>query len=124
VRKQYHFWPGERGLDAWDIDRLVALSADLPVEEIDLAEITEIDSVYWYGPDDQPTVRSIVNHIRLVQEVDPSYPVILGPDNRVMDGMHRVARCLLEGGTTIRAVRFRSLPDPDYTDCSPDALPY
>ncbi len=26
VRKQYHFWPGAEGLDAWDVDRLVELS--------------------------------------------------------------------------------------------------
>lgn len=27
MRKQYHFWPGEKGLDAWDVDRLIALSS-------------------------------------------------------------------------------------------------
>jgi hypothetical protein len=25
VRKQYHFWPGEHGVDAWDVDRLIEL---------------------------------------------------------------------------------------------------
>ena len=48
VRKQYHFWPGERGLDAWDVDRLIELSNGLPVKEVDLASIGEIDSVYWF----------------------------------------------------------------------------
>ena len=40
--------------------------------------------------------------------------VVTGPGNRVMDGMHRVARALLESRTTIRARRFRELPEPDY----------
>ena len=42
MRKQYHFWPGDEGLDAWDVDLLVALSADLPVEVVPLDEINEI----------------------------------------------------------------------------------
>jgi len=46
VRKQYHFWPGEEGLDAWDVDRLVELSKHFPVQEVELASIDEIDSVY------------------------------------------------------------------------------
>ena len=124
MRKQYHFWPGERGNDAWDVDRLVALSRDLPVEEVALADIFEIDSDYWFGDLYAPTVRTVVDHFRLMQEVDTSHPIILGPDGRVMDGMHRVARALLEGRTTIAAVRLPTLPEPDYRDCRPDELPY
>lgn len=52
------------------------------------------------------------------------YPIILGFDGRVMDGMHRVARALLEGRTTIKAVQFEDHPEPDYRNCHPDDLPY
>jgi hypothetical protein len=41
-----------------------------------------------------------------------------------MDGMHRVARALVEGRKTITAVRLLKVPDPDYRDCRPDELPY
>jgi hypothetical protein len=34
VRKQYHFWPDDHGLDAWDVNRLIELSAPLPVDEV------------------------------------------------------------------------------------------
>ena len=124
VRKQYHFWPGESGLDAWDVDRLVALTVDLPVEEVPLEDLHEIDSTYWFDESDRPTVRKVVEHISLIQSVDSSYPIIVGPDNRVMDGMHRVARALLEGQATVRAVRLREIPAPDHRDCRPSALPY
>ena len=124
MRKQYHFWPGEHGKDAWDVDRLVELTRDLPVENVLLGDLPEVDSVYWFDSPETPTVRNVVEHFRLVQEVDPQYPIILGPDNRVMDGMHRVARALLEGRTTIPAVRLPRLPDPDYRDCRPEDLPY
>jgi hypothetical protein len=66
----------------------------------------------------------VIEHARLMHEVDVSYPVILGVDGRVMDGMHRIARAILEGTTTVRAVRFREQPDPDYRDCDPAGLPY
>lgn len=124
VRKQYHFWPGEDGLDAWDVDCLVELSAGLPVEQVRLDEIREIDSVYWFDERDRPTVRKVVEHMTLVNEVDLSYPIIVGPDGRVMDGMHRIAKVLLGGGTTIAAIRLTELPPPDYRGCRPEDLPY
>ncbi len=34
MRKQHHFWAGEDGLDAWDVDRLIRLSAEFPVQEV------------------------------------------------------------------------------------------
>lgn len=124
VRKQYHFWPGRRGLDAWDVDRLIEATQGLPVEDVLLVDLTEIDSVYWFDSTQRPTVRKVVEHIQLIQYVDPKWPIILGPDNRVMDGMHRVARALLLGQDTIRAVRLQSLPEPDFRDCRPEDLPY
>jgi hypothetical protein len=125
MRKQYHFWPGARRFDAWDVDRLIELSRGLPVEEVAVDSITEVDTDYWFkiGPAES-TVRQIVTHMRLVQQVDPRHPIILGADGRVMDGMHRVARAMLEGRTSIAAVRFVVQPDPDYRDCSPEELPY
>jgi hypothetical protein len=124
MRKQYSFRPGADGLDAWDVDRLVTLTAGLPVEELPLAEIAQLDENYWYDHDYSPTVRSIADHVRLVQAADLSYPIIVSPEGRVMDGMHRVVRALVEGRATISAVRLPLLPEPDYRNCHPDDLPY
>jgi hypothetical protein len=120
VRKQYHFWPGEARLDAWDVDRLVELARDLPVKQVPIDSIWELDTPYW----SQLTVRDVAEHVRLVQEVDLSYPIILGVDGRVMDGMHRVVRAFLEGRQTISAVQFEVHPEPDFRNCEPDELPY
>ncbi len=125
MRKQYHFVPSERGFDAWDVDRLVALSADLPVRDVPLSSIEELDTAFWFGADGGPTtVRIMVEHFRLINEADPSYPIILGAAGQVMDGMHRVARALLEGRTSVEAVRFESQPDPDFRDVRPEDLAY
>jgi hypothetical protein len=118
VRKQYNFWQG----DAWDVDRPVELSAALPVRDVGLATITEVDSPYWF--DQAPTVRSIVEHVRLIQDVDMAYPIILAAEGRVMGGMHRIARALLEHRSTIKAVQFATTPEPHYRDCNLADLPY
>jgi hypothetical protein len=121
MRKQYNFWPSDEGVDAWDVDRLVQLSRDLPVKQVPLTSIWELDTPYWSQP---LTVRDVADHVRLVQAIDLSYPIILAQDGRVMDGMHRVIRALLEGRETIAAVRFDVQPEPDYRNCDPDTLPY
>jgi hypothetical protein len=121
VRKQYHFQPGARRLDAWDVDRLVALTRDLLVKQVRVAAIWELDSVYW---SETMTPREVAAHLRLTNEVDVQYPIILGADGRIMDGMHRVLRALLEGRESIDAVQFDVDPEPDYLDVMPDELPY
>lgn len=125
MRKQYHFWPSPQGLLAWDVDRLIELSKDLPRVIVPLSSIREIDEVYWFDDaKERPTCRKVLEHIALIDEVDPSHPIILGADGRVMDGMHRVAKALLEGREEIEAVQFKRNPDPDHVGCRPEDLPY
>jgi hypothetical protein len=125
VRKQYHFWPTERGLAAWDVERLIRLSRDLPRERVALGAIRELDEVYWFDDDQQrPTCRRVLDHLRLIEATELRHPIILGADGRVMDGMHRVAKALLEGHQEIEAVRFARDPEPDYVGRRPRDLPY
>ena len=46
MRKQYHFWPGAEGLDAWDVDRLIRLSRGLPAEAVPVDSIADVDRTY------------------------------------------------------------------------------
>ncbi|MDQ2749561.1 MAG: hypothetical protein M3Y44_08545, partial [Actinomycetota bacterium] len=104
MAKQYHFRPGTAGFDAWDVDRLIALAAGTSPIDVPIASIHEIDSVYWYDHGYLPTVRSVAEHARLIWQVDMSWPILLSHDGWVMDGMHRVARALLDGAATVQAV--------------------
>jgi len=125
VRKQYHFWPSERGLQAWDVDRLIALSRDLPRRRVALDSIREIDEVYWFDhAEERPTCRKVIEHLRLIEQCDLAHPIILAADGRVMDGMHRVAKALLEGRREIEAVQFDVDPAPDYVGRKASELPY
>ena len=47
-------------------------------------------------------------------DADMSYPIIMDDEGFIMDGWHRVAKALLEGRETIKAVRFENTPAPDY----------
>ena len=125
MRKQYHFRPSKQGYYAWDIDRLIALSKDFQRKKVDLDSIQEIDENFWFGDkSDKPTCRAIVEHMRLIEEADLSHPIILSSEGGVMDGMHRVAKALLEGKEKIDAIQFIKDPEPDYEDVHPDDLPY
>jgi hypothetical protein len=125
IRKQYHLWPADTGPGAWDVDRLISLSRELPVHVVGVDSVREVGTVYWFdGSTGAPTVRAVVEHARLMLDADLSFPVISGPDGRVTDGMHRIARVLLDGRNRVSAVRFLTLPEPDYRDCQPADLPY
>lgn len=125
IRPQYFFRQSDRGLLAWDVHRLIELSRDFPVVTIPLADISEIDEAHWYGHEgDSPTCRSLLEHMRLIDEVDTRFPIILDQDGRVMDGMHRVCRALRDGDKEISAVQFAVTPGPDYVGRRPDELPY
>ena len=104
MRKQYHFRPGAKGLSAWDVDRLVALAKHLQPQLVPVTAIRELDEPYW---GELMTTRRVAEHARLIAEADLSYPVILSSDGRVMDGLHRVLKALMQGEPRILAVRFR-----------------
>ena len=60
VRKQYYFRPSNRGFAAWDVDRLVRLSRDLPRIQVPIRLIRELDEPFWFGSgSDAATCRAI-----------------------------------------------------------------
>lgn len=123
MRKQYYFRASDRGLLAWDVDRLVALSSDLPRKRIALTALRELDAA-WVGEGEQPTWRAMLEHLRLIQECDLSHPIILSATGEVMDGRHRIVKAALENSPDILAVQFETDPEPDYIGRGPDDLPY
>jgi hypothetical protein len=123
MRKQYYFRLTDRGLLAWDVDRLVRLSSELPVRSVPLAGMAELDAAVE-GEDARITWRGLIEHMRLIDEADLHYPIILAADGALMDGRHRLARALREGRSEILAVQFAEDPEPDYLGRGPDDLPY
>lgn len=125
MRQQYHFRSVGSDTHIWDVNKLLKLTHQLPVEDIPLDAIQELDEAYWYDMGgDQPTCRSIAHHMALVQETDLAYPILLCPAGKVIDGMHRVVKALLLKQSSIRAIKLVTLPSPDFVNVSPDDLCY
>jgi hypothetical protein len=125
MRTQYHFRRSPQGLCAWNVHRLVEQSRLLVRERVPLSAIRELDEPYWTSERTRPpTCREIVDHARLMLDCDLAFPIILSSDGRVMDGMHRVCKALLQNHSEIEAVRFIQDPEPDYIGVHPDELPY
>ena len=125
LRRQYHFRPSAKGYHAWDVHRLIALSKDLPAISIDPNDVAELNESYWFGgANANPTCMDLIAHMRLVAQTDFGHPIILCAEGRIMDGMHRVVKAVLEKRRTIDAVRFAVTPKPDFVDVQADDLPY
>lgn len=122
MRKQYHLKRISGVLHAWDVDRLIELSANLPVIEVSLDDIAELDESYWF--ETPPTCRQIAEHVNLCNAADLSYPIILSASGRVLDGMHRVLKALSHDLKSIKAVKLQSDLPPDYIGLEEDELPY
>jgi len=123
MRKQYYFRPSSRGLLAWDVDRLVQLSSHLTRKRVPLSQIRELDEAF-VGDEETPTWRTLLEHVRLIEAADLSFPIILSADGSVMDGRHRVVKAALRGDDGIDAVQFEADPEPDHVGLGPDELPY
>jgi hypothetical protein len=101
----------------------VQLSGILPRKHIPLTKIRELDEV-WSGDDEPPTWRAMLEHLKLIDEADLSFPIILSSSGTVMDGMHRVAKAAWQGRKEIEAVQFEEDPEPDHVGRGPRDLPY
>lgn len=123
MRKQYFFRPSTGGFSAWHVDRLITLTAAFVRRRVALCDIHELYEP-WFGSDEPPTWVALVEHLKLMDAADLSFPIILAADGRVMDGMHRAAKALRLGHVDIEAVQFTEDPSPDFLDVQPANLPY
>ena len=96
------------GNSLWSVARLIELSKDLPVFEAPIAAICTD-----YTSFNSENLTEFVAHMKRCLEVDTSRPIILASNGVIMDGRHRLARAILDGKTTIKAVRFDVTPQPD-----------
>lgn len=113
------FYSDGRGI--WYIDRFWKLAEGLPVEDLEIEKVRELDEVCWFSErwGKRPTCRAVIEHCQRILAADMSYPVILSPDGGVLDGIHRIAKAMAQGERTVKAVRIKEMPPPDEV-LSPD----
>ncbi|MFC4892561.1 hypothetical protein ACFPDQ_05810 [Pseudofrancisella aestuarii] len=125
-RKQYHFRKSENGdLLVWDVLQLIEKAKGLTPKLISISLIKEIDENYWYEiGDSEPTCASLIEHIKLINDANLDYPIILSKDGRVMDGMHRVCKAIILGEKEIEVLQFEEDIPPDYINIDINELQY
>lgn len=97
----------------WYIDDLIEQSRDLPVIQVNIHELDELDRVAWYGDSahhGRLTIRQVADHIKRIQDADLAHPIILSADGKLLDGFHRVAKAYQLDIDTLPAKRFASDP--------------
>ena len=124
LRMQYHLRDSAGGTLAWDVHRLIAQARELPVQQLPLAQLAELDENHWFAHGELPTPRALLQHWQLADAADLRFPIIVSAEGRVMDGMHRILKALRLGHTHIAAQQFAQTPAPDFVGVHPDELPY
>ena len=127
IRPQYHIRPSPQGPLAWDVRKLIAHAQALQLQPrlVPLSAIAELDQRYWFSePGDEPTPRAIAQHMQLVEAADTAYPILLDAEGRLMDGMHRAVKRLVQGQQDIWALQLPATPAPDFIGVAADDLPY
>lgn len=97
----------------WYTERLWKLAETLEPFDRPVASFKELDVDCWFGPEKTPSLREVAQHCQRITGADMAYPVILNDSGLLMDGGHRLCKALLMGQTTIKAVQFPSMPEPD-----------
>ena len=74
---------------------------DMPIVGIDMSELP-------FAVDD---FAQFVWQLSRVMKTDLAYPILLDDHGTICDGWHRVAKAVMEGRTTIKAIRLQEMPD-------------
>jgi len=79
-------------------------------EKIEIKALPIADIYIGYGSPCGNSLRDFVAHMKLVNDADLNFPIILSQDGEVIDGKHRLAKALLTEQKTILTKRF--IKDP------------
>lgn len=126
MRQQYHRRQSGEDVFIWNVNKLAERANDMPIIDLALSDIAELDETFWYSDRDKnmPTCRSVADHAKLIEETDIKYPILVCPEKRVIDGMHRVCKAYMQRLSSLKAVVFDPMPEPDYKNIDLEELPY
>ncbi len=89
------------------VDDIIAASKLQNCKVIKL-KVTDIFLDYQAPCDNN--LSSFIEHMERTLKADLSYPIVLGPDNFILDGKHRVAKAKFLGKKKIKAYRLKEMP--------------
>jgi hypothetical protein len=99
------------GDEAWLVETLWSAAEDLPTYEIPIIGMCT-DIATW---DESAGFLEFLSHVKLINDADLDYPIILTPGGNIADGRHRLGKAIIAGHTTVKVQRLVVMPDPDFT---------
>ncbi len=90
------------GSRRWRITDLREAVKDCPVFDVPLAFLDL--SAHTFNL--EGGLIDFATHMRMTHECDLDYPIIFDQWGRILDGRHRLAKALVEGKATVRAVKI------------------
>lgn len=99
------------GNKKWNVKTLIKAVRDQGCDEFDLP-LAGIDLLRM--PWEISDASDLIYHFNRVMKADFEHPIILSWDGFICDGWHRVVRAIVEGKTSIRAVRLNDYIQPDF----------
>jgi hypothetical protein len=98
---------------SWDIPTLIQYAKEnkyktfnLPLIGIDLG----------WNPFDYNNISDFIHHVKRVQRVSLTHPVLIDDLGTICDGWHRVVKAILNGQTYIKAIRLEKMPEASHTE--------
>ena len=108
------FIPGEntykQGGKEWYLSTLEEACENIPLVQYDLMSV-DLNSYPWHFKN--WSFDTFLYHIKRMENVDITKPIIITPWGYVCDGWHRVAKAIMDGRDTISAYRLKVMPEPD-----------
>ena len=112
-----------------DVYRLIHMTQDIPAEQVEIRDyLHQMGDLCWndefgkISPEFvvqickeegyEETIKrypSLANHVTKIQNSDYSFPVIIYK-GWIIDGMHRLAKAVIDKQTTIKAVMLEEIP--------------
>lgn len=124
MRQQYHLRKVGTDFYIWDVNKLINSLKSIKVTKTPLSEISELNHDYWSFGSTPIVTKKIAEHAKLILECDLTHPILLCPERKLIDGMHRVCKAYIKGQTTIDSIILKKLPSPDYVNVRLEDLPY
>lgn len=99
-----------RGCEVWYAQTLIDFckAKEYKVFDLPLAGIDLSSAHFTYS-----CTNGFIFQMNRVQNASLDHPIILDELGQIADGWHRVCKAILEGRTTIKAIRMESMPAYD-----------
>ena len=94
----------------WDMTTIRDATIGLEVFDLQLAAL-DLSVNPWSAN----SFALYLYHCNRIEKANLKYPIILDPTGFIIDGWHRVAKAILKGNTTIKAIKLNVMPEPDVT---------